>query len=209
MSHHGRSGPGMVASAVSLFAKLRAHAFTWMMRGSFSSFGSGSCVDPPFRYGNLQWVTVGAGVNINRDCWLLTVGDPNPDSSPKLILSDHCGIGMGATISAAHRVRIGEWVLMARHVYISDHGHEFRDPDRPISEQGITQPQAVDIGDHTWLGQNACVMPGVRVGRHCVVGSNAVVTKSVPDFSVVVGAPAVVVRRYDAGVREWVSVPRA
>jgi len=186
--------------------RLRTRVFTVVIRGGFRRFGRGSRVSPPFRFAGISEVEVGERVNINRDCWITAIGESNADGSPKLIIGSGCGIGMGATIAAARRIVLGERVLMARNVYISDHGHEYRDIETPIADQGITEPRPVCIGDGTWLGQNACVLPGLTIGRHCIVGANAVVTRNVPDFCVVAGAPATAIRRYDAAACAWVKV---
>jgi len=94
-------------------------------------------------------------------------------------------------------------VLLARNVYIADHGHAFEDVNTPIMLQGIDHVGEVEIAKHSWLGQNVCVLPGVRIGQHCVIGANSVVTRDVPDFSVAVGAPARIVKRYDHESRRW------
>jgi acetyltransferase-like isoleucine patch superfamily enzyme len=62
------------------------------------------------------------------------------------------------------------------------------------------------IGPDCFLGYRAVIMPGVTLGRHCVVGANAVVTRSFPDFSMVVGSPARLIKRYDPQSREWVTI---
>jgi acetyltransferase-like isoleucine patch superfamily enzyme len=89
-------------------------------------------------------------------------------------------------------------------VYITDQNHGYEDITRPISQQ--TQPErAVVIGDGSWLGYGAVVLPGVTIGKHCVIGANSVVTSDIPDFSVAVGVPARVIRRYDA-TAGWIKV---
>ena len=75
----------------------------------------------------------------------------------------------------------------------------------PISQQ--SQPERpVVIGDGSWLGFGTVVLPGANIGRHVTIGANSVVTGDIPDFSVAVGAPARVIRRYVEG-EGWVSVP--
>jgi acetyltransferase-like isoleucine patch superfamily enzyme len=63
----------------------------------------------------------------------------------------------------------------------------------------------VVIGDGSWLGHGAVVLPGVTIGKHVVIGANSVVTKDIPDFSVAVGSPARVIRQYDETLG-WVNV---
>ena len=89
-------------------------------------------------------------------------------------------------------------------MYITDQNHGYEDVSRPISQQ--SQPErAVVIGDGSWLGYGAVVLPGVTIGKHVVIGANAVVTQDIPDYSVAVGSPARVIRRHDSDLG-WVTV---
>jgi acetyltransferase-like isoleucine patch superfamily enzyme len=69
--------------------------------------------------------------------------------------------------------------------------------------QGINGIAPVSIGRNAWLGQNVVVLPGVTIGEHCVIGANSVVNSSIPDFSVAVGAPARVIKRYNKETARW------
>jgi len=149
---------------------------------------------------------LGDGVIVNRDCWFVTLDSQSGNNSPKLRIHSFAGIGMGATISAAGRIEIGEYALLARNVYISDHGHGYEDLDKPIMHQGISRVKPVSIGRHTWLGQNVVVLPGVTIGEHCVVGANSVVLSDLPDHSVAVGSPARVVKTYNKITKRWERV---
>ncbi|MFM2076567.1 MAG: hypothetical protein RJA49_457 [Actinomycetota bacterium] len=72
----------------------------------------------------------------------------------------------------------------------------------PISMQ--TQPERpVSIGDGSWLGHGTVVLPGSKIGKHVTIGANSVVSGEIPDYSVAVGSPARVIRRYTAG-EGWV-----
>ncbi|MHA3701426.1 acyltransferase [Jatrophihabitans sp. YIM 134969] len=105
-----------------------------------------------------------------------------------------CVVGQRSTINTYLDVEIGEAVIMADDVYISDFDHRTDDRDRPIKDQGIVKAR-VRIEDDVWLGVKSTVGRGVVVGRGTVVGANAVVTRDVPPYSVAVGAPARVVRK--------------
>jgi len=97
-------------------------------------------------------------------------------------------------VTARQRVTIGRDVLFSNNVFVCDHVHAFADLDRPVMGQGMGEALPVAIGDGTWLGINVAVMPGVRIGRHCVIGANAVVTDDLPDGAVAAGVPARVLR---------------
>ena len=98
-------------------------------------------------------------------------------------------IGERCRISIANSLEIGEKVLLSPNVYITDCDHV------PVIDQGIVQRgQKVSIGEGSYIGINAVIVGNVRIGRHCVVGANSVVTKDVPDYCVAVGSPAKVIK---------------
>lgn len=199
-------GVGFIERAYELQDRLRTRLFTWLLAGQFKEFGHGSRITPPFRFWGLHEIAVGENVIINRDCWIQTIPNASGEASSKLKIGSHAGIGMGTCISAAESVLIGEHVLLARNVYISDHSHAYERLDLPIADQGIDRMAPVSIGANTWLGQNVVVLPGVTIGRHCVIGANSVVKDSIPDFSVAVGSPARVVRRFNRSTARWERV---
>jgi acetyltransferase-like isoleucine patch superfamily enzyme len=192
-----------------LYGRFKARLFTLFLRRQFSSCGTGVVVVPPFRFANLQHIALEDHVIINQDCWIHAIGAKEETSTPKIVIKAHTHIGMGATISAIQRIVLEKHVLLARNVYISDHGHAYEDVNTPIMFQGIRDIRPVSIGEHTWIGQNVCVMPGVQIGKHCVVGGNSVVTRDLPDFCVAVGSPARVVRQYDKKTQRWEKVSRS
>jgi acetyltransferase-like isoleucine patch superfamily enzyme len=194
---------GIIERAVHSGARLRNKLFTLLFSSQFAEFGTGARISPPFRFYGLNEMSLGEGVMINPDCWLQTIPGHREAGSSKLIIKAHAAIGMGAHISAAKQVIIGEYVILARNVYISDHAHAFENIKIPIIQQGIHGIAPVSIGWGTWLGQNVVVLPGVTIGRHCVIGANSVINSSIPDFSVAVGAPARVVKHYNHQAGKW------
>jgi acetyltransferase-like isoleucine patch superfamily enzyme len=135
---------------------------------------------------------VGEGVFVGSNSWLQTVGEG--DGEPALFLGDGTSISGLAHISAAQSIRLGRNVLLARNVFITDHGHRFDDLEVAVLSQGITPARPVVIGDGAWLGENVVVLPGVTVGTGAVVGANSVVVDDVPEHAIAVGAPARVLR---------------
>lgn len=105
-------------------------------------------------------------------------------------------IGERCRISIANSLDIGEKVLLSPNVYITDCDHEYRDINVPVIDQGIVQRgQMVSIGEGSYIGINAVIVGNVKIGKHCVIGANSVVTKDVPDYCVAVGSPAKVIRK--------------
>lgn len=123
----------------------------------------------------------------------------------------HLEIGNGSIIGhfnhiyATGEIIIGKNVLTADKVFISDNQHSFEDVNLPIMKQSIKQLKPMFIGDGTWIGENVCVL-GVNIGKNCVIGANSVVTKDIPDYSVAVGAPARVIKKYNVILKKWEKV---
>jgi acetyltransferase-like isoleucine patch superfamily enzyme len=197
---------GNIERGAHLWSRLRTRIFTLLLSSQFAEFGAGTRISPPFRFYGLNEMRLGEGVMINPDCWLQTIPARGDGRAPKLIIKSHTGIGMGAHISAAKQIIIEDHVLLGRNVHISDHAHAFENINTPIMQQGINGIAPVSIGRGTWLGQNVVVLPGVTIGRHCVIGANSVVNSSIPDFSVAVGVPARVVKRYNQETSQWEKI---
>jgi acetyltransferase-like isoleucine patch superfamily enzyme len=166
-------------------------AFSLAGAGAFARFGAHSVIAPPVRLEGEARIAVGTGVFVGPGCWLHVEGE---ESGVAMEIGDGTSIGAYSTVSAVRSVRFGSRVLTARHVYISDHSHEFGDADAAVRDQGLSRVAPVEIGDGAWLGESVVVLPGVRIGAGAVIGAHSVVANDVPDGAVAVGAPARVVR---------------
>ena len=108
-----------------------------------------------------------------------------------VIIGDHTRIGLHCTVIGP--VTIGSHVNLAQGITITALNHSFEDTAKRIDEQGITTKPVI-IGDDVWIGTNAVILPGVTIGRHSVVAADAVVTKEVPEHSLVAGVPAKIIK---------------
>ena len=109
-----------------------------------------------------------------------------------VIIGNHTRIGLHNTIIGP--VTIGNNVNLAQGITVTALNHNFSDTNKRIDEQGIST-NAVTIDDDVWIGANAVILPGVKIGNHCVVAAGAVVTKDVPPHSLVAGVPAKVIKQ--------------
>jgi acetyltransferase-like isoleucine patch superfamily enzyme len=89
---------------------------------------------------------------------------------------------------------------------IGDHSHRYENVDVPIKMQEATEGRPIRIEQDSWIGANVFILPNVTIGRHSVVGANSVVNRDIPPYSVVVGAPARVIKRYDFDLKRWVRM---
>lgn len=107
------------------------------------------------------------------------------------------------------KITIGDSVLMASHVFISDNSHgsykgdEFdSDPLIPPTQRDYrTAP--VKIGNNVWIGEGVIVMPGVTIGDGCVIGAHSIVCRDIPAYSIAVGSPAKVIKQYNFDSKHW------
>lgn len=103
------------------------------------------------------------------------------------------GSGLGVNCSVHGPLRIGDNVMMGPEVTILTHTHNIERTDIPMGQQGMRVAEVV-VGNDVWIGMRVVIMPGVKVGNGAVLGSCAVVTKDVPDFAVVGGVPAKIIK---------------
>lgn len=103
------------------------------------------------------------------------------------------GSGLGVNCSVHGPLKIGNNVMMGPDVTILTHTHNIERTDIPMGRQGSTVKE-VSVGNDVWIGMRSIIMPGVRIGNGVVIGAGAVVTKDVPDFAIVGGVPARIIR---------------
>jgi acetyltransferase-like isoleucine patch superfamily enzyme len=173
----------------------------------FLRFGARSLIMwKPTTIFNERYIAIGEDTLIGPGVALSAGMVPGQEclTSPVVTIGDRCLIGKGSGIVGHFSIVIGDDVWTGHHVYITDQNHGYTDVSKPISQQ--SQPERpVSIGNGSWLGHGSIVLPGVTIGEHVVVGANSVVTRDIPSYSVAVGSPARVIRRYDAE-NGWVDV---
>ncbi len=146
-------------------------------------------------------IHIGSKVYVNDLGWLAC--EPlTGDDNAKLLIGNGTYIGRFCHIYATSKIEIGTKVLMADKVYIADNLHSYENIQIPVIDQPIRQTKQVVIGDGAWLGENVCII-GASVGKNSVIGSNSVVTRDIPDHCVALGAPAIIVKRYNFESNGW------
>jgi serine acetyltransferase len=167
----------------------------------FGAFGAGSLMAFPTGsvYGE-RWIEIGDKTMIAELVTICAGMAPGHDLGPDAVLrvGDGCVIGRGSHIVAHHSIEIGDDVFTGPYVYITDQNHSYADTEVPVGRQWPSNA-AVRIGSGSWLGTGAVILPGASIGRNVVVAAGAVVRGKVPDYSVVGGVPAKVIKEYKPG----------
>ena len=152
------------------------------------------------RVNGKKFIILEKGSVIQRYGWLLALKIGNND--PILKIGEGTAVGDFCHIVSINEVVIEKNVTIANKVYISDNIHSYEDINTPIIFQEVKFVNKVKIGEGSWIGENACIV-GATIGKNCVVGANAVVLKDVPDYTVVAGNPARVIRKYNTEKNIW------
>lgn len=155
-------------------------------------------------------ISIGNSVSLKKDVWL-NVATEDPTGEPVIVIDDNCSIGYGTMISAKNQIHLERDVLVGQQVVIIDHSHQYEDITIPVMKQGITEGGRIRIGQGSWIGRGSAII-GQRgeltIGRNCVVAAHSMVTRSIPDYSVVFGSPATIIRQYDPEARAWRIGPK-
>lgn len=110
-----------------------------------------------------------------------------------LEIGENVGIAANAFIAVRGKLKIGSNTIFGPGVSIHTENHNFQDNDKPIRLQGATR-KGVVIGEDCWIGSKAIILDGINIGNHAIIGAGAVVTKDVPDYAIVGGVPAKIIK---------------
>jgi acetyltransferase-like isoleucine patch superfamily enzyme len=167
------------------------------------ALGRGSMIGSPL-FWTPEYLEVGSGVLVWPGCRFegIELDGADSRSEPRIVLGDGVTMQQFCHVTAAGRVTIGAGTLISFNVAIQDTDHQFDDIARSVTLQPLTC-RPTTIGENCFIGARASIQAGTHLGRHCVVGTNAVVRGVFPDYCVLVGAPARVVKRYDTIVGVW------
>lgn len=121
---------------------------------------------------------------------------------PEIVFDDGASAQQNLHLTCAERIYVGKNTALAANVTITDINHPYEDIHLPIEQQKI-EVSPVEIGKDCKIYNNAVILPGTKIGDHCVVGANSVVSGQFRPFSVIVGSPARVVKQYDHDSGEW------
>lgn len=190
---------------------VRQAVFLWRWRRRvgahrFARFGQRSLIVAPQGILSPHRIEIGDDVLVHEGAMFSVVEHyRGRDHQPRLRIGSRCNIGRGIWLSCVGEIEIGEDNLFGHNVLIADSYHEYHDPDAPIIHQPMAPPEPVVIEPGCIVGPGAAILAGVRIGARSFVAANAVVTRSVPPNSVVVGNPARVIRHYDRQRGSWVD----
>jgi acetyltransferase-like isoleucine patch superfamily enzyme len=161
----------------------------------------------PIDIRNKRYIKFGKGFTTGVNCRLEAY--PHDGNSTTIQIGENVQINDFVHITGIHKVFIGNNVLMASKVYISDSSHGSYTGDQFDSEPDSIPKERplvfkdVNIGDNVWIGESVSILPGVSIGKNSIIGANSVVTKNIPDNVIAAGNPAKIIKEYNFITRKW------
>ena len=188
--------------SVLFYKVLNSESFLKIENGNatlnFKSFGQGSTLPKQSIIKNPQYISIGNNFtslnNLRLEAWDNYEGEY---FKPEITIGDNVSLNADIHIGCINKVIIGNNVLMASRIYISDHSHGDISATTillPPAKRTLVSKGPVIINDNVWIGEGVAILPGVTIGINSIIGANAVVTKNIPANCVAAGNPAKIIK---------------
>lgn len=172
-------------------------------------FSNARIIRFPIRIRGRNLIKVGQGFTTGFNCRIDAYSEFN---KKKVInIGNNVQINDYVHIGAVESIEIGDNVLIASKVFITDHNHgnysgENQDSPDSIPQDRLIFSKKVVIEKNVWLGEFVSVLPGVTIGEGSIIGTMSVVNKDIPPYSIAVGSPARVIKKYNHEHQQWLKV---
>lgn len=191
-----------------IFKKIKNKIYRYIIqpiiRSQYIGLGNGSRIVKPLLI-TPKYIFIGECVRIRNGARLEGVSSYiSQEFSPRIQIENNVTIEQNLHLTCATSVSIGENTSIAANVTITDIHHSYENIDMPIEQQKIVT-SSVYIGEDCKIYNNVVILPGTVVGKHCSIGANSVVSGIYPDFCVIVGVPAKIVKRYSFEQQAWLK----
>lgn len=171
---------------------------------SFGSYSSRMFIGKNVTFQNPECLHFEEGVGVGDYSYFLPCKEyAGIEYHPRIQFGKRCWIGIRNSFACIDHIIVGNDVLFAGHVHITDHSHGFEKIGIPIIKQPLTSKGGIVIGNNCWLGFSCEILSGVTIGDNCIVAARAVVTKDIPPYSIVAGNPAKIIKKYNFKTQKW------
>jgi acetyltransferase-like isoleucine patch superfamily enzyme len=175
----------------------------WWYTLLFKKAGKRLLIQKPL-YLTPKFISCGNFVTIYPNARIEGVAKYNEKTfNPSIHFADNVSIQQNVHLTCANKITIGADTAVAANVSITDINHPYQNINIPVEKHDI-EVGVVEIGEHCKIYNNAVILPNVKLGKHCVVGANSVVMAgNYPDYSILTGVPAKIVKHHNATTAKW------
>lgn len=177
-------------------------------KGLFYRLVFKKCENTPFighnaQISGMKYISIGRNFYVGKHARIQVIDRHRGQIfKPSLFIGHNVNINDFVHIACCGEITIGDNVLMAGKVFLSDHSHGVYNGTMPENKLLIAPLErdlvvsSVTIGKNVWIGENAVILPGVTIGDYAIIGANSLVNKNVPERAIVGGTPAKVIKSY-------------
>ena len=179
--------------------KIINYIHTEWLKPQFKHVGNNICIKSDFTLIGSKHISIYDNTCFGKHC-ILTAWDKYLDIkySPEIIIGRCCNFGEYNHITAINKISIGNGVLTGRWVTITDNSHGIFNKEeldltplvRPLYSKGD-----ISIGDNVWIGDKVTILSNVSIGKGCIIAANSVVTKDIPEYCMIAGVPARIIKK--------------
>lgn len=148
-------------------------------------------------------IAIGSNTLIGEHTWLNVNG--RIKDFKHIRIGDYCYIGRRNLLSSSRELIIGNYVMTSNDCKFLGSNHIFSNPMVPYIATGTSNDDILKIGANVWVGAGSIVLGAVNIGHGSVIGAGSVVTKNIPPFSIAVGNPCRVIKRFDFAKKKWIK----
>lgn len=174
----------------------------FILSKSFNEYGKNTHLFLPDYIEGDKYITLKNDVYIGYKASIIVL--KSEQNKPNLTIGSGTKIRRYSHIVCCREVIIEDKVLIADKVFISDNIHSYQKPEIAVIDQCLDFVGNVRIGSGTCIGENVCII-GAKIGKNCTIGANSVVINDIPDYSIAVGSPARVIKKFDFNEMKWTN----
>ena len=184
--------------------KLAAGRFFRKFKFRVTAVGKGSYIDSSVHIRGIDHVSIGTNTTLSENVWL-NVNHRN-GISKKIVIGNNCHIGKGNFFSSGPLIHVKDFGFTGLDCHFLGCAHRTESPMTPYISSGLTAGDEIVIGVNCWLATSVTIFQGVHIGWGSVIGARSVVFKDVPPFSVAVGNPCKVIKRFNFKENKWTDI---
>lgn len=175
-----------------------------LLKLGYKKCGKKSVIYKPLIVLNKKYLSLGDRVTIREGARIELLSEWYEHKfSPQIMIGSDTSFEQNCHIISAGTIKIGENCVFSARVFITNVDHDYSRINTNILKQNLIVKD-VTIGNNCFFGMDSKVFSGVTIGDNVIVGANALVTKDIPPYSVVVGSPAKIIKKYDFNLNRWV-----